>query len=69
VPRGYLEDNWGDPSSWLLLAVVQSSKRTETRSTEEYKRSACDSVRLNTSKLLWIDGEYWRVMIVSCVNV
>jgi hypothetical protein len=24
VPRGYLEDNWRDPISWLLLAVVDS---------------------------------------------
>jgi hypothetical protein len=64
---GYLEDNWDDQSSWLLLTVVDSLL-TELKP-GEYERSACenvkcelkvlfevrDSVRLNTRKLREIE--------------
>jgi hypothetical protein len=31
MPRGYLEDNWGDPSSWLLLLAVVDSLLSELK--------------------------------------
>jgi hypothetical protein len=61
------------------FSVSESFKRIETKTRGEYKKSACedakcelkalfeacDSIRLNTWKLLQIDWKDWRVMIVN----
>jgi hypothetical protein len=64
VPRGYLEDNWGDPDNSWRQFLRKSSDIQVIRNPGDYKRSACedvkcelkalfevcDSVRLNTRR-------------------